>query len=206
MAKNFIKGKLIILFVILLWANVSFAQQSLYSDVKAHRPGDVITVIMTENIRGTSRSDSRTQSNTDGSASSGISGSMLPIEATFGADASMDYNSDERGQASQSQLLSGTLSVRIEEVDEGGNYFITGNRRTEVSGEIYKMDISGYIRPEDINDANEVLSFRIANAEIVYQSEGGIAEESRKRGFKRRILWGIMGIGTGVAAILTINR
>lgn len=206
MAKNFIKGKLIILFVILLWANVSFAQQSLYSDVKAHRPGDVITVIMTENIRGTSRSDSRTQSNTDGSASSGISGSMLPIEATFGADASMDYNSDERGQASQSQLLSGTLSVRIEEVDEGGNYFITGNRRTEVSGEIYKMDISGYIRAEDINDANEVLSFRIANAEIVYQSEGGIAEESRKRGFKRRILWGIMGIGTGVAAILTINR
>ncbi|MEX1136574.1 MAG: flagellar basal body L-ring protein FlgH [Balneolales bacterium] len=206
MAKNFIKGKLIILFVILLWANVSFAQQSLYSDVKAHRPGDVITVIMTENIRGTSRSDSRTQSNTDGSASSGISGSMLPIEATFGADASMDYNSDERGQASQSQLLSGTLSVRIEEIDEGGNYFITGNRRTEVSGEIYKMDISGYIRAEDINDANEVLSFRIANAEIVYQSEGGIAEESRKRGFKRRILWGIMGIGTGVAAILTINR
>lgn len=206
MAKNFIKGKLIILFVILLWANVSFAQQSLYSDVKAHRPGDVITVIMTENIRGASRSDSRTQSNTDGSASSGISGSMLPIEATFGADASMDYNSDERGQASQSQLLSGTLSVRIEEIDEGGNYFITGNRRTEVSGEIYKMDISGYIRAEDINDANEVLSFRIANAEIVYQSEGGIAEESRKRGFKRRILWGIMGIGTGVAAILTINR
>ncbi|MEX0779619.1 MAG: flagellar basal body L-ring protein FlgH [Balneolales bacterium] len=205
MAKNFIKGKLIIVLIIIFWANALFAQ-SIYSDVKAHRPGDVITVIMTENIRGTSSSDSRTHSNTAGSASSGISGSMLPMEAAFGADASMDYNSDERGQASQSQLLSGTLSVRIEEIDEGGNYLIAGNRRTEVSGEIYKMDLSGYVRAEDINDANEVLSFRIANAEIVYQSEGGIAEESRKRGFKRRILWGLMGIGTGITAILAINR
>lgn len=191
--------------LVLSLADLSYAQRSLYSDVKAHRIGDVITVIMTENIRGSSSIDSRTTSNTAGSASSGVSGSMLPIEATFGADANLNYNSDERAQANQSQLLSGTLSVRIEDVDESGNYFIAGNRRTEISGETYKMDLMGYVRAEDINDANQVLSYRIANAEIIYQSEGGLQSGMRRPGFKRRVIWGVIGIATGVTAVLAIN-
>ena len=62
---------LVTLFIVLA-ADLSLAQRSLYSDVKAHRVGDVITVIMTENIRGSSSIDTRTSSNTAGSASGGV--------------------------------------------------------------------------------------------------------------------------------------
>lgn len=182
-----------------------FAQRSLYSDVKAHRVGDVITVILTENITGSSSTDSRTQSNTAGSASSSFSGNMLPMDAIFGADAQFDYNSDERALANQRQLLSGTLSVRISEIDESGNYLIEGSRSTEISGEIYSMNLSGIIRPTDINDANEVLSYRVADANIVYLNKGGISGLTRKKGIGRKVLWGVIGIVTGVSAIMAVN-
>lgn len=182
-----------------------FAQRSLYSDTKAHRVGDVITVILTENINGSSSTDSRTQSNTAGSASSTVSGSMLPMDAIFGADTQIDYNSDERALANQRQLLSGTLSVRIKEIDESGNYLIDGSRSTEISGEIYSMELSGVIRPTDINDANEVLSYRVADANIVYLNEGGINGLTRKKGIGRKLLWGAVGVLTAVSAFMAAN-
>lgn len=181
------------------------AQNSLYSDVKAHRVGDVITVILTENINGSSSTDSRTQSNTSGSATSTVSGSMLPMDAIFGANAQLDYNSDERALANQRQLLSGTLSVRIKEIDESGNYLIDGARSTEISGEIYSMNLSGVVRPTDINDANEVLSYRVADADIVYLNKGGINGLTRKKGIGRKLLWGAVGIVTGVSAIMIVE-
>lgn len=197
-----------ILFLIMITgisAGDTFGQRSLYSDVKAHRQGDVITVVLSENINGTSASDLRNQSSTNGSTSSGVSGSMLPMSAVFKADAALNFNSDERGLSNQRQLLRGNLSVRIESFDENGNYLISGTRRTEISGEIYRMELKGYVRAEDINEANEVLSYRIANAEITYQNETGIRMAMKKRGFLRRAMWGVVGLATGAATILSMN-
>ncbi|WP_158278747.1 flagellar basal body L-ring protein FlgH [Rhodohalobacter mucosus] len=202
---NKLKSYLILLAVFLFTSAEAYSQKSLYSDVKAHRPGDVITVILSENINGSSASDLRSQSNTNGSTSSAVSGSMLPMDAVFGADATLNFNSDERGLSNQRQLLRGNLSVRIESLDENGNYLIAGTRRTEISGEIYSMSLEGFVRAEDINDANEVFSYRIANADITYENEGGIAKSFKKRGFTRRVIWGVVGLVTGAFTVLSMD-
>ena len=199
------KTTMIIIAASLTFAAEAYSQRSLYSDVKAHRPGDVITVILSENINGSSASDLRNQSNTNGSTSSAVSGSMLPMDAVFGADATLNFNSDERGLSNQRQLLRGNLSVRIESLDENGNYLISGTRKTEISGEIYSMSLEGFVRAEDINDANEVFSYRIANADITYQNEGGIGHSLKKRGFSRRVIWGVVGLVTGAFTVLSMD-
>jgi flagellar L-ring protein precursor FlgH len=180
----------------------AFGQYSLYSDIKAHRPGDVITVILTENISGSSSTDASTQSNTAGSAESGVQSNFLPFEPVFGADASVDYNSDERITANQQQLLQGTLSVRVDSVTNAGNLIVSGTRSTEINGELHQMTIQGLVRPSDVSDANEVLSYRIADAEITYLKKGGINETRNKTGIGRKIIWGLVGLGTGAAIIL----
>lgn len=178
------------------------AQQSLYSDIKAHRPGDLITVILVENISGSFNSDANTASNTSGRAESGVQGNFLPFEPVFGADAQVEYNSDERVSANQGQLLEGTLSVRVEEISNSGNLMVMGSRSTEINGERHEMTIEGLVRPSDVTDANEVLSYRIANAQITYLKKEGAKEKFHKTGFGRKVIWGLVGVATGAAVII----
>ncbi|MEX2600489.1 MAG: flagellar basal body L-ring protein FlgH, partial [Balneolaceae bacterium] len=88
------------------------AQHSLFQDRKANQVGDIITVILTENISGSSSSDARNSSNANGSASGTASGNFIPFEPTFGTGATVEYGSDERNLASQGQLLEGNMSVQ----------------------------------------------------------------------------------------------
>lgn len=199
---NFQKSFCLILAMLFAAGSATAQQRSLYSDIKAHRVGDVITIILTENISGSSNSDANTASNSSGSASSGVSSNFVPFKPVFGADVNVDYNSDERVSANQQQLLRGTISVRIEEVEENGDLFVSGTRSTEINGELHKMTVNGYVRPSDINDANQVLSYRIANADISYLKKGGIRETRNKLGIGRKIVWGAVGVLTGVAIFM----
>lgn len=196
-----VKKLLVVVFVIGISVPV-WAQQSMYSDIKAHRPGDVITVILTENISGSSSTDANTQSNTSGGAESGVQGNFLPFEPVFGGNASVNYNSDERITANQEQLLQGTFSVTVEEVTNTGNLLVIGSRSTEINGERHEMSIEGLVRPSDVTDSNEVLSYRIADADITYLKKDGIKEQFHKTGFGRKVIWGLVGVATGAAVIL----
>jgi flagellar L-ring protein precursor FlgH len=175
---------------------------SLYNDIRAHNVGDVITVILTENISGSSSTKANTSSNTDGSAKSGISSNILPFDPTFGGNAQLTYDSDENMSASQKQLLQGTLSVRIKDVGKNGTYLIVGHRSTEVNGEKYKMFLKGYVRPSDISQANRVLSYRIADAKIRFLKKESLTAKKHRPGLGRKLLWGILGVATGAAAFM----
>ncbi len=178
--------------------------QSMYSDIKARKVGDVITVILSENISGSAQTDATTQSNTAGAAASSISGNFIPFEPFFGADATVDFNSDERMFANQSQLLRGTVSVRIEEVTGSGELLVKGSRSTEINGELHKMEVEGIVRSYDINDLNQVMSYNIANAVISYQQEQKLKSSRRKAGFFRRAVFFVAG-AVATAAIFLSN-
>lgn len=192
----------VIVLLCISWMNTSAQQRSLYNDIRAHNVGDVITVVLTENISGSSSTNASTSSNTNGSAKSGISSNFVPFEPVFGADAQMTYDSDERIRADQQQLLRGTLSVRIQEVSENGEFVIAGNRSTEINGELHKMSVQGFVRPSDISQSNQVLSYRIADAQITYLKKEGVGEYKKKTGIGRKILWGTLGVITAVAAFM----
>lgn len=192
-----------VLLILLGYAQLSlYAQQSLYSDVKANRVGDVITVVLTENISGSSSTDARTKSNTSGQASSSVSGNFIPFEPYFGADASVDYNSNEQMTANQQQLLTGTLSVRIERITDNGDLIVQGNRSTEINGELHQISLQGVVRPNDVDDLNRVPSYRIADAEIVYRKKGGLRQEKHKPGLVRKMIFGAVGVAVGTVAIM----
>ncbi len=176
--------------------------QSLYNDIRAHEVGDVITVVLTENISGSSSTNASTSSNTAGSAESGITGNFVPFQPVFGADAQVSYDSDERIRADQQQLLQGTLSVRIKEVANNGDFVIAGQRSTEINGERHEISVQGFVRPSDITQSNRVLSYRIADAQIKYLKEEGVGEMKRKTGIGRKVLWGALGVVTAVAAFM----
>jgi len=180
------------------------AQNSLYRDVKAQEVGDIITVILQENISGSSSSDSRRNSSTGGEASGSTSSNFLPFEPYFGSSASVNYDADERNLANQQQLLEGYLSVQIREVTERGDLIVSGSRLTEINGELHEITLDGVVRSNDVDSRNRVPSYRVANAEINYQKKQGISQSSRRPGFARRLVF--YGIGAAMGAAILVRE
>lgn len=176
-------------------------QPSLYQDVKANQVGDVITVILTENISGSSTSDSRRSTQSEGATSGSVSGNFLPFEPTFGADATVDYGADERNLSNQRQLLEGVLSVQVVDVNERGDLTVEGSRTTEINGERHTMELSGVVRPNDVNDRNEVFSFRVANADIRYHKQEDIDQVAQRKGVIRKVVFTGVGLLLGGAIL-----
>ncbi len=188
-----------LLLLLLVFANSAFAQRSLYEDVKANRIGDVITVVLMENISGSSSTDGNTRGSTSGQASAAVSGNLTNFLPLFGANSSLDFQNSDRSTAAQSQLLRGNLSVRIEDITPNGDLIVIGQRKMEINGEVHSVNLTGFVRPSDVDNFNRVPSYRVANAEIIYLKEGGLENNKRRPGYTRRVIWTGLGVMVGTA-------
>lgn len=194
------KISLFVLMFVFVQINAGFAQRSLYQDYKATRIGDLVTIILQENITGSSSADNSNRSGVNGGAQGGVSGNLSPFLPLFGANASVNYQSDERNGAQQSQLLRGNVSARIEEILPNGDLYLVGSRSNEINGELHKLEIKGFVRPNDIDSYNQISSFRIANAEIMYLKQGGSQSMIEKPNFWEKALWITLGAGLAATA------
>jgi flagellar L-ring protein precursor FlgH len=174
----------------------------MYQDNAASQVGDIITVILQENISGSTSSDAQNSSNAAGAAGGSASSNFLPFQPTFGTNAEVNYDSDERVRTDQGQLLEGIMSVEVTDITNGGNLVIEGSRSTEINGERHTMDLTGIVRPRDINGRNQVLSYQLANAQINYEKDGDIRGVTKKEGFFKRVALAGVGIALGAAVLL----
>ena len=165
--------KNIFLVQMVLFAFNTVYAQSLYSDIKAHAFGDILSVIIIENANASRESSTKSKSNSnmkiDASASGNIA-SFLPI---FGGGSSISSSYDGADGTEQKERLSGRISVRITEKTSGGMYKIEGERTLNVNGEENVMALRGFVRPKDISANNSVFSYNVADAQITYK-KGGI--------------------------------
>lgn len=195
--------KLIAVIVLLMGtADFSYAQRSLYQDNKAVEVGDILTVILQENISGSTSSDAQNSSSSGTGVGGSASASFIPVEPSFGADAEVNYESGEQVSTNQGQLLEGYISVKVTAMTKSGNLIVEGTRSTEINGEKHQMELRGTVRPKDINGRNQVLSYRLANAKINYEKEGGLKQLTKKEGFIKRVALTIAGIGLSAITVM----
>ncbi len=159
---------------------------SLYSDHKARRIGDIVTIIVSESSKA-SKSDT-----TQTSKKSGANGSLselfglgnLPLKANVeGGSAYSDS-----GLTTRSGTMDAKISVSVKEVLPNGNLKLEGTRNISVNNDVQTITISGIVRPEDIRPDNTVLSIYLADAQILYKGQGNTSQRP--------------GIVTGAAKIL----
>jgi flagellar L-ring protein precursor FlgH len=193
---------LVALILVVGTANIAHGQRSLYKDNSAVKVGDILTIILQENISGSTSSDAQNSSSSSAGAGGSATGNFMPFQPTFGADAEVSYDSDEQISTNQGQLLEGYMSVEVTDMTSAGNLIIEGTRSTEINGEKHHMEISGTVRPRDINGRNQVLSYRLANAKINYEKEGGLNRLTKKEGFFKRAALFAAGIGLSAVAVL----
>jgi flagellar L-ring protein precursor FlgH len=156
---------------------------SLYSDVKARRVGDIITVSLRENTNASKSAgtSSSKESSVDVNPIIGLGGNAIRIgkEAIqLGVDASNDFTGD--AQASQSNSLQGSISVTVVEVLPNQNLIIRGEKWLTLNNGDEYIRLTGVIRPADVTPTNEIESTKIANARIQYSGTGSFAKSQEK--------------------------
>jgi flagellar L-ring protein FlgH len=184
---------------ILIFLTIGFSQNSLYTsksmftDIKAHGIGDVITVLIAE-MSNASRASSAKMSASSGIGADGsVSGNLSSFIPLFGmsTNISEDHNDDEG--TTQTEMVTGKITATITGKNENGLLKIEGSRKVNVNGETNIMEISGFIRDRDITSQNTVYSYYIANADINYKKTGIVNKISNRTKIRRTIL-GIAGV------------
>ncbi len=167
------------------------AETSLVADFRAKRVGDVLTVRIEENLKGSK--DVKTKTDRKSEVNIGLTGILgwefnkrvsprYPDEKVSAANAiggSGSNKFDGQGQTSRDTSLSGTISVRVVKQLPGGNLLIRGSREISINTETQYMILTGVVRPADIEPGNVVSSTRIADARISYTGGGTLSEVQR---------------------------
>lgn len=163
------------------------ARMSLYSDNKASRVGDIITIQLAEQTNATkSASTSTSKDNTldvanptlFGSAFTGSLPGFLPIggtNRTLDASLSSSKTFSGEGDSAQSNQMSGTITAVVTKRFANGNLIISGKKRITINNGDEYIHITGIVRPKDISGNNVVVSTKIANAEIAYSGTGNVS-------------------------------
>ncbi len=167
---------------------------SLFNDVKARRVGDTLTVQFAERMQASK--SATTDATKDSTFSSGPSTLLGKSITKNGRDITNNsWTSAQEfageGSSSQSNSLNGSMTVTVAEVYPNGNLLIRGEKWLTLNqGEEY-VQVTGIVRPSDIDLSNTVSSLKIADARITYSGTGDIAN-SNKPGFLTKVfmkLW-----------------
>lgn len=152
---------------------------ALFEDQKARRVGDVLTILLVERTAAEkSASTSASKDSTTGIASPTLFGRPvtyhgLPI---LGAELESTRDFEGGGESTQSNRLSGSVSVLVTQVLPNGNLVVRGEKQLELNQGSETVSIEGIVRPADILASNSVTSDRVANARITYGGSGPVAD------------------------------
>jgi flagellar L-ring protein precursor FlgH len=164
----------------------SLAANSIFSDYKARRAGDVVTIHIIEFASGSNAASTSTGKKTSAGADGQGSGALQFIPL-FGFDTSNEVKFEGDGQTTRRGTLTAKMSAVIKAVDKNGNLQIEGTREVEVNSEKQLTTLSGIVRPEDVSADNIVYSYDIANARINYKGKGSV-NTANKAGFLSKLL------------------
>ncbi len=183
-----------------LWTDTGAS--TLFTDLRARRVGDTITVDIVENT--SSKMDANTKASRASSIDAGIShaaGYMRALEegnkrlnrspegeldSTL-FKAKMVNAFDGKGTSDRSGQVTASIGAMVTEVLPNDNLVIFGKRGMRVNNEIQFITVTGIVRPIDIDRNNHVKSTYIADARIEYVGQGVLADKQRP-GWGTRLL------------------
>ena len=164
----------------------------LFEDIKARRIGDMITVVLQEQTDAEKSADTGTSKSTSTEIMDPIIFGNSPTHngnPVFRNSLESEHAFDGAGESSQSNSLSGSVTVSVVEVLANGNLRVQGEKRISINqGEEY-LRLRGIVRPSDINADNTISSTRVANAQIQY-SGNGLLNETNSMGWLARFFNG----------------
>jgi len=162
-----------------LWASSG----SMFSDAKAGRVGDLITVLVSEAASATrklgTKKAKKSNHNTSLAAVFGYETSLAQKNPNFkpktALDISDEKNFDGSGSTNNSDTLTASITAVVTKLFPNGNMKIVGRRQVTINHQPQELTFVGIVRPVDIGPDNTISSSRVAQAVISYGGGGELA-------------------------------
>ncbi len=173
---------------------INYGYQPLFEDHRPHNIGDIITVVLQENISASNSSASNVSR--DGTSNLGVTiapGQLSPMlginlkDNKTGFDSIGKNNFSGKGSNSAKNTFTGLITVTVQQVLPNGNLRVIGEKQVAINEDTEFIRFSGVINPSNINRNNLIASTQIADARIEYLSHGRI-NDVQKMGWLQRFL------------------
>ena len=152
----------------------------LFEDRRARRVGDTLTIAIVENTNASKKSATNTgrasNNNFGVSALAGLPGKSF-LGSTLGATS--DFSFDGKGESSNNNAFTGTITVTVTEVLPNGNLLVSGEKQVGINQGSEYIRLSGIVNPVNLSASNTVSSTQVADARIEYRGSGAVAENQQ---------------------------
>lgn len=165
--------------------------KAIYSDDKAYRIGDVLTIIISERHKVKTKVERDLER--ESSRSIDFDGSnfslehFIPSVPSFKIKTGSSKSLEGKADYKDERTIEDRITVVVQDVHPNGNLVILGNRVREISGDKQTLQVSGIVRPADILFDNTVKSEQIANFNLFAISDG-VSENYNNPGWLGKIL------------------
>ncbi|KTC40161.1 MAG: flagellar basal body L-ring protein FlgH [Pseudomonas sp.] len=171
-------------------------EQNLYSDRKAFRVGDIITITLNERTaasKGANSALSKSSNNSIGLTSlfGAVPNTNNPLgsgDLSLNAGYKGDRSTKGDSKAAQSNSLTGSITVTVADVLPNGIIAVRGEKWMTLNTGDELVRIAGLVRADDIATDNTVSSTRVADARITYSGTGSFADANQPGWFDRFFL------------------
>jgi flagellar L-ring protein precursor FlgH len=154
-----------------------YSDHPLFEDSRPRNVGDILTIVISENINATKSSG--TQTNRQGSADftptsiPGILGGLFSHSTTA---VTGDNAFQATGGAAAQNTFTGTLTVTVTNVLANGNLQVSGEKQMLINQGNEYVRFSGVVNPTTVAGDMTVRSTQVADAKIEYSAKGYINE------------------------------
>ncbi|WP_074766180.1 MULTISPECIES: flagellar basal body L-ring protein FlgH [Paraburkholderia] len=165
--------------------NPGYAGRPLFEDQRPRNVGDIITIVIAENINATKSSGAN--ANRSGSTAMAVPTagflSGLFSKANLSANGSNVFAGT--GGANASNTFNGTITVTVTGVQPNGNLTVSGEKQMLINQGNEFVRFSGVVNPNTISSLNAVYSTQVADAKIEYSAKGYL-DEAENMGWLQR--------------------
>ena len=171
----------------------SFGYQPMFEDRRPRHIGDVLTIVLQENVSASKSSSINAGRN--GDVNLGVKTVPHFLEGLVGrgkVDTDISGSNDFKGSggANAKNTFSGTITVTVQDVMINGNLKVIGEKQIAINQGTEFIRFSGVVNPRTISGSNTVISTQVADARIEYVGNGYI-DEAQTMGWLQRLFFNL---------------
>ena len=190
------QSKSIVVFAaLILLSSTAFSSQlvgrsgSLFTDIKAHSVGDILTVKIYEDAQASNVSQTDITKEGKFETGGGPGYGTLDFIPVFKAEGQNKNEYKGSGNNTRRGNLKARMTVRVIAIRQNGDLVVEGQRTITINNDAETLTLSGIVRPQDVNSDNTVDSYNIADAQISYRGKGPASTGSRPGIIIRFLNW-----------------
>jgi flagellar L-ring protein precursor FlgH len=168
--------------------NGAFTDMS--ADYKAHRLGDIVTLLVSETTAASSTGDvNNSRSFQANSAITSLPGmSSQPANPLLGMSSSKTLKG--QGETSTGSSVTATVSAHVIALLPNGSMVVEAERRILINSQHEDLIVRGVLRPGDVGPNNSASATALANLEIELKGKGVVSDYiGRQNPIIRGLLW-----------------